>query len=66
MPSYALSGKRVWVAGHRGVVGTAVARQLERENCTILSVGRDRLEPARDTTAVKAWMAAPKNPRPWC
>jgi GDP-L-fucose synthase len=30
--SYELAGKRVWVAGHRGMVGGAVARQLEREN----------------------------------
>ena len=57
--SYALAGKRVWVAGHRGMVGSAVARQLERENCTVLTVGRDRLD-LRDTAAVGAWMAAEK------
>jgi len=57
--SYALAGKRVWVAGHRGMVGAAVARQLERENCTVLTVGRDRLD-LRDGAAVKAWMAAEK------
>jgi GDP-L-fucose synthase len=57
--SYALAGKRVWVAGHRGMVGAAVARQLERENCTVLTVGHDRLD-LRDSTAVKAWMAAEK------
>ena len=57
--SYALAGKRVWVAGHRGMVGSAVSRQLERENCTVLTVGRDRLD-LRDGAAVKAWMAAEK------
>ena len=57
--SYALAGKRVWVAGHRGMVGGAVARQLERENCTVLTVGRDRLD-LRDGAGVKAWMAAEK------
>jgi GDP-L-fucose synthase len=57
--SYALAGKRVWVAGHRGMVGAAVARQLEWENCTVLTVGRDRLD-LRDGAAVKAWMAAEK------
>jgi GDP-L-fucose synthase len=57
--SYELAGKRVWVAGHRGMVGGAVARQLERENCTVLTVGRDRLD-LRDAAAVKAWMAAEK------
>jgi GDP-L-fucose synthase len=57
--SYGLAGKRVWVAGHRGMVGAAVARQLERENCTVLTVGRDRLD-LRDAAAVKAWMGGEK------
>jgi GDP-L-fucose synthase len=28
---YRLEGKRVWVAGHRGMVGSAILRRLERE-----------------------------------
>jgi GDP-L-fucose synthase len=55
--SYALAGKRIWVAGHRGMVGAALVRQLERENCTVLTVGRDRLD-LRDAAAVKSWMQA--------
>jgi GDP-L-fucose synthase len=55
--SYALSGKRVWVAGHRGMVGGALLRQLEKENCTILTVDRDTLD-LRDAGAVKTWMTA--------
>jgi len=35
---FPLAGKRVWVAGHRGMVGSALARRLERENCSILTV----------------------------
>jgi GDP-L-fucose synthase len=31
MAAFDLSGKRVWVAGHRGLVGSAVVRRLERE-----------------------------------
>jgi GDP-L-fucose synthase len=54
---YSLSGKRVWVAGHRGMVGAALVRQLEKENCTILTVGRDELD-LRDSVAVGAWMKA--------
>jgi len=57
--TYALAGKRVWVAGHRGMVGGAVTRQLARENCTVLTVNRGRLD-LRDTAAVKAWMTAEK------
>src|SRR6201996_7635693 len=53
--SYTLAGKRVWIAGHRGMVGAAVARQLEHEKCTVLTIGRDRLD-LRDAAAVTAWM----------
>lgn len=53
--TYALSGKRVWVAGHRGMVGASLVRQLEKENCTILTVGRDRLD-LRNGDAVQRWM----------
>jgi len=57
--SYTLAGKRVWVAGHRGMVGAAVARELEHEKCTVLTVGRDRLD-LRDPAAVTAWMTGEK------
>ena len=39
-PVYALAGKRVYVAGHRGMVGQAICRRLEREDCTVLTAGR--------------------------
>jgi GDP-L-fucose synthase len=55
--SYALSGKRVWVAGHRGMVGAALVRRLENENCAVLTVGRDTLD-LRDAGAVQNWMKA--------
>ena len=32
--TYDLKGKRVYVAGHRGMVGSALVRRLERESCT--------------------------------
>jgi GDP-L-fucose synthase len=57
--SYELSGKRVWVAGHRGMVGAGLVRQLEKENCTILTVGRETLD-LRDSQAVGDWMNANK------
>jgi GDP-L-fucose synthase len=53
--TYALAGKRVWIAGHRGMVGSAMLRQLENENCTVLIAGRDVLD-LRDAIAVKVWM----------
>ena len=37
---YRLAGKRVFVAGHKGMVGSALVRRLQRENCTILTAAR--------------------------
>ena len=34
-PLYALNGKRVWVAGHTGMVGSALMRRLAREGCVL-------------------------------
>lgn len=55
-PLFSLEGKRVWVAGHRGMAGSAIVRRLERENCEILTVGRDRVD-LRRQAEVEAWMA---------
>ena len=54
---FTLAGKRVWVAGHRGMVGAALLRRLSRENCVLLTIGRAELD-LRDQKAVAAWMAA--------
>jgi GDP-L-fucose synthase len=56
MTVYALSGKRVWVAGHRGMVGRAVVRALEaRGGATIITAGRDVVD-LKDQAAVRTWM----------
>lgn len=52
---FRLQGKRVWVAGHRGMVGSAVARRLAREQCEILTVGRKEVD-LRRQAEVEAWM----------
>jgi GDP-L-fucose synthase len=53
---YRLKGKRVWVAGHRGMAGSAIVRRLAAEDCEILTVGRDQVD-LRRQEAVEAWMA---------
>jgi GDP-L-fucose synthase len=53
--SFALAGKRIWVAGHRGMVGSAIVRRLERESCEILTVGRESVDLTRQA-AVEAWL----------
>lgn len=57
---YELAGKRVWVAGHRGMVGGAIVRRLGQENCEILTAERDELD-LTDQRAVLGWM---RNHRP--
>jgi len=38
---YALEGRTVWVAGHRGMVGSAVVSSLGAEGCKVLTAGRE-------------------------
>lgn len=57
MSAYSLAGKRVWVAGHRGMVGAAVVRRLASEGCAILTAGRDVLDLERQDQ-VERWMSA--------
>lgn len=52
---YRLAGKKVWVAGHRGMVGSAIVRRLASEDCEILTVNRSDVD-LRDQAAVRAWM----------
>ncbi|MFN3930130.1 MAG: GDP-L-fucose synthase family protein [Brevundimonas sp.] len=56
-PVFPLAGKRVWVAGHRGMVGSAIVRRLECEECEILTATRDRVD-LRRQDEVGAWMEA--------
>ncbi|AWB21841.1 GDP-L-fucose synthase [Methylobacterium currus] len=53
---YPLAGKRVWVAGHRGMVGSAVVRRLAGEGCEILTVDRNAVDLTRQADT-EAWMA---------
>lgn len=39
-----LKNKKIWVCGHRGLVGSAIFRQLQGENCDILTVPRQQLD----------------------
>jgi GDP-L-fucose synthase len=55
--SYSLQGKRVYVAGHRGMAGSAVVRRLASEQCEILTVTHQDLD-LRRQTEVEAWIAA--------
>lgn len=54
-----LKGKRVFVAGHRGMVGSAIVRRLGLEDCTVLTASRAELD-LKDQAAVRGWFAANK------
>ena len=55
--NFELAGKRVFVAGHRGMVGAAVVRRLEREDCEILTIDRRDCDLTRQAE-VERYMAA--------
>lgn len=53
---YNLEGKSVWVAGHRGMVGSAIVRRLQREvGIEILTAPRDEVD-FRDNTKTYEWV----------
>jgi len=53
--AYSLTGKRVWINGHGGMVATALARRLETVDCELLTTARGDLDLRRQAD-VEAWM----------
>jgi len=51
---FRLKGRRVFVAGHRGMVGSALVRRLAQEECELLTVARDTVD-LRNQAAVDRW-----------
>jgi GDP-L-fucose synthase len=54
---FRLAGLRVWVAGHRGMVGQALVRRLAQEDCEIVTADRQTLD-LRRQHETEEWMAA--------
>lgn len=54
MANYDIADKRVWVAGHAGMVGSALVRRLADEDCTVLTVSRAQLDLTRQAD-VESW-----------
>lgn len=54
---FPLAGKKVWVAGHRGMAGSAIVRRLQSENCEILTAPRADLDLSRQAD-VEQWLSA--------
>ncbi len=51
-----LTGKRIFVAGHKGMVGSAVVRRLAREGCEVITAGREQADLLRQVE-VERFMA---------
>jgi GDP-L-fucose synthase len=50
-----MSAKRIWVAGHNGMVGSAIARYLTKRGDDVLKVSRDIVD-LRDQLGVEVWL----------
>ena len=56
---FALDGLRIWVAGHTGMVGSALCRRLAQENCELVTARRAELD-LRRQSETEAWVASKK------
>jgi len=54
-PELSLAGRRVWVAGHRGMVGSALTRALLRQDARLLSITSRELDLRRQSDT-ETWM----------
>ena len=57
--AFDLSGKRVFVAGHNGMVGSALVCRLASEDCEILTARRQELD-LMDQAATRTWLVREK------
>jgi GDP-L-fucose synthase len=58
-PLFDIQGQRIFVAGHRGMVGSAIVRRLASEDCEVLTVDRATLDLTRQAETER-WLAETK------
>jgi GDP-L-fucose synthase len=54
---FSIGGSKIWVAGHLGMVGSALVRRLDQEQCEIVTASRAELDLTRQAE-VEAWLSA--------
>jgi len=54
--SFRIDGSRIWISGHRGMVGSALLRRLEGQDCELLTVGRSSVD-LRRQAETEDWLA---------
>ena len=57
--TYNISHKKVWIAGHNGMVGRAIKRRLKKESCEILTVDKEKID-LTDQLATDRWLKLKK------
>jgi GDP-L-fucose synthase len=57
--AFPLAGKRVWVAGHRGMAGSAIVRRLKSADCEVITAGRETVDLTRQAET-EQWLAVNK------
>lgn len=53
--TYELAGKTIYVAGHNGMVGSAIVRRLAIEGCNLITASRAEVD-LRRQSEVEKWM----------
>ena len=53
--SFSFKGKKTWVTGHRGMLGSALVRTLRKEGADLLTASSQELD-LRDKAAVDRWV----------
>lgn len=56
---YSLKGKKVWIAGHSGMVGRAMMRRLQNEECVVFTLSRDEVD-LTSQAETHSWIAEHK------
>ena len=59
MKKISLKNKKIFVAGHTGLVGKSLCKRLEKENCKILTVNKNSLD-LRDFNKIDRWLKSNK------
>lgn len=54
-PRFSLKEKRIWVAGHHGMVGSAIVRRLASEDCEVVTVSRSEVD-LTDQSQTERWL----------
>ncbi|MCK5296096.1 MAG: GDP-L-fucose synthase [Alphaproteobacteria bacterium] len=57
--NFPLKGRKIWVSGHKGMVGSAIIRRLEAIDCEIVTVDRNKLDLLRQKE-VEDWLSETK------